>query len=114
MARAGLWSAMLILSLLVLPTLACSPSTPSPISPSPTAHPTPPSSLKPEEPSPSAALEESCRAIQTPSQGNFDQVGLRVGETAVDFTLRDIHGTEFRLSRLQEEKPVMMVFRSFT
>ncbi len=46
--------------------------------------------------------------------GGMDSAGLPVGATAVDFTLKDIHGTEFTLSRLLAEKPVVMVSGSFT
>ena len=50
----------------------------------------------------------------TQSSGNFDETGLAVEGTAVNFTLKDINGGEFRLSQLLVEKPVMMVFGSFT
>jgi hypothetical protein len=36
------------------------------------------------------------------------------GELAIDFTLKDVHGDEYRLSRLLAEKPVVMIFGSFT
>ena len=40
--------------------------------------------------------------------------GPDVGERPVDFTLKDIHGTEFTLSKALMSKPVLMVFGSFT
>lgn len=57
-------------------------------------------------------LRRNCQITQ--GSGNFDETGLAVGGTAVNFTLKDINGSEFRLSQLLAEKPVMMVFGSFT
>ena len=57
-------------------------------------------------------LKRNCQINR--GSGNFDQTGLAVGETAVNFTLKDINGSEFRLSRLLAEKPVLMIFGSFT
>ena len=57
-------------------------------------------------------LKRNCQITQ--GSGNFNETGLAVGETAVNFTLKDTNGTEFRLSRFLAEKPVMMVFGSFT
>ena len=37
-----------------------------------------------------------------------------VGDKAIDFALKDIHGTEFKLSQFLAEKPVVMVFGSYT
>lgn len=52
--------------------------------------------------------------LATAGSGDFDNVGLEIGELAINFTLMDIYGREFRLSRLLAEKPVVMVFGSFT
>ncbi len=57
-------------------------------------------------------LKRNCQV--TRGSGNFDQTGLAVGETAVNFTLTDINGSELRLSQLLAEKPVLMIFGSFT
>jgi len=46
--------------------------------------------------------------------GGFENVGLAVGETAVDFTLKDVQGNTVSLAGLLSEKPVVMVFGSFT
>lgn len=46
--------------------------------------------------------------------GVWDNQGLGVGDQAEDFTLKDIHGTEHALSQLVKEKPVVLVFGSFT
>ena len=59
-------------------------------------------------------LKKGCQFTQIVSGDNFDNVGLKVGQRAVDFRLRDIHGMEFELSRLLAEKPVVMVFGSCT
>lgn len=49
-----------------------------------------------------------------PPGSDVAAVGIKEGVKAVDFTLKDIHGNEFTLSRLLDEKPVVMVFGSFT
>ncbi len=55
------------------------------------------------------------RDIELPRlYGDFDNVGLTIGETAVDFTLKDVHGNTVSLRGLLSEKPVVMVFGSFT
>ena len=46
--------------------------------------------------------------------GELQKKGLKVGETAIDFTLSDIHGNEFTLSEMLKEKPVVMELGSFT
>ncbi|MFC2014383.1 hypothetical protein ACFLUP_00110 [Chloroflexota bacterium] len=45
---------------------------------------------------------------------NLAESGLAEGDTAVDFTLNDINGNMVNLSELLIEKPVLMVFGSFT
>ncbi len=40
--------------------------------------------------------------------------GVKTGDTAIEFTLKDIEGTSYSLSSLLETKPVLMVFGSFT
>ena len=40
--------------------------------------------------------------------------GLKIGETAIDFTLEDIDGAAVSLSGLLAERPVVMIFGSFT
>ena len=74
----------------------------------------PGSSDKHGEPVLSNALIRGCKPSRQPGSG-FETIGrLREGEKAVDFTLKDIDGNEFILSRLLAEKPVLMVFGSFT
>jgi len=51
---------------------------------------------------------------RTRRSGDFDDVGLAIGETAVDFTLRAIDRKAVSLGSLLGEKPVVMVFGSFT
>jgi len=60
----------------------------------------------------SDALVTGCRYVE--GSENFKRIGLDEGETAVDFTLKDTEGKEITLSSLLQEKPVMMVFGSFT
>lgn len=40
--------------------------------------------------------------------------GVKTGDTAIEFTLKDINGTSYSLSSLLETKPVLMVFGSYT
>jgi hypothetical protein len=61
-----------------------------------------------EEPVLSNNLKRDCQF--TP----FNNADLVVGEIAVNFTLKDIHASEFSLSQLLAEKPVLMIFGSFT
>ena len=58
------------------------------------------------------ALRRNCQI--TKGSSNFDKSGLAVGEPAVNFTLKDINNKELRLSQFLAEKPVVMVFGSFT
>jgi hypothetical protein len=60
----------------------------------------------------SDALLRSCEHAGAPR--NFSNSGLAVGETAVDFALQDTQGNIISLSDLLIEKPVAMVFGSFT
>ncbi len=60
----------------------------------------------------STALKRGC----WPGSGSVSlrNTGLAEGETAVEFTLRDIQGNPVSLSQLLDEKPVVIVFGSFT
>ena len=105
MIKAKLWLVMVIMALLVLLAVACSPVSDS------EATPTPSPTDELDEPWLSDDLKRDCQL--TPG-GNFDNAGLAIGETAVDFVLQDIHGSGFQLSRLLAEKPVVLIFGSFT
>jgi cytochrome oxidase Cu insertion factor (SCO1/SenC/PrrC family) len=107
-------------SLLLLLFGACSSPDTEPsaveLTPTPTltprAEPTPvPATLEPGGPVLSSALKRGC---QPPGSAGFANVGLAEGATAVDFTLKDTGGNEVSLSDLLREKPVVMVFGSFT
>ena len=50
---------------------------------------------------------------QSHNAGNV-RTSVAVGESAIDFTLRDPSGTPHSLSELLETKPVFMVFGAFT
>ena len=103
-----------------LPETTTTPPTPSPATVPPASAPTVPSELKTTHPSEtehrepilSNNLKRSCRINQ--GSEDFDTVGLSIGETAVNFMLKDVRGTEVQLSHLLAEKPVLMVFGSFT
>jgi hypothetical protein len=60
----------------------------------------------------SDALIRNCERSET--SRDFSNSGLAVGETAVDFTLQDTQGNIISLSGLLIEKPVVIVFGSFT
>lgn len=70
-------------------------------------------SLSPKEPVLSSQLTCNCPSGPTTNRG-FEKVGLNIGAKAIDFIIKDINGKEYRLSRLLAEKPVMLVFGSFT
>jgi len=104
MAGMKLCLVSVILCLLVFSSISCSSAPEFTTSPS--------GNTELEEPELSAVLKKDCSPAS--ARGDFGNIGLQVGEVAVNFTLRDIHGAEFRLSRFLAEKPVMMVFGSFT
>ncbi len=60
----------------------------------------------------SDALIRNCGRDKIPF--GFGRRGLVEGDTAIEFTLKDIHGNIVRLSGLLSEKPVVMIFGSFT
>ena len=109
MFRARLILITIVLGMAALLISGCHQS--SPIEPNSSPVQAPSTEAEPEKPVLSNALERSCQLAKS---DNFGNAGLRVGEKAVDFTLRDIYGTEFGLSQLLTEKPVVMVFGSFT
>ena len=121
----------------ITPELSKEPApapTPSP-EPKPAPQPDPPEKETPGEPPPAEptkpdsgngsndvnivigpvlpdTLNRNCQITQ--GSEDFDNTGLAIGETAIDFSLKDTTGNEFRLSHLLAEKPVMMAFGSFT
>ena len=117
MVKTRLYSVVMILGLLPLLLVACRPASTPALPPAieeperPTLS-NPPTIVEPEELALPTTLKRDYQL--TPGRSKFDNTGLAIGKTAVNFTLRDIYGTEFRLSRLLAEKPVMMVFGSFT
>ena len=54
--------------------------------------------------------------IRNCKEGDFanENVGLPVGEKAINFSLKDLKGNETSLAQLLAEKPVLMIFGSFT
>ena len=132
MDKVKVYLLLTILSLLPILFLACglvsTPTlTPTTEEPEESVIVTAPAETQPEEPVASSTsadtqveelvlsttLKRNCQLDQS-SFRNFDDAGPKIGEKAVNFTLKDISGNEFRLSRLLAEKPVMMVFGSFT
>jgi hypothetical protein len=86
----------------------------SDVPPEKTASPAPAVVVLPEEPALSDNLTRDCQLSEASAHSNFEDSGVGVGEMAINFTLRNIDGTEFKLSRFLAEKPVMMVFGAFT
>jgi cytochrome oxidase Cu insertion factor (SCO1/SenC/PrrC family) len=95
-----LWIVIGMLPMLILSLVACHPTSTSGSNPG-TEH---------NEPVLSGTLIGDCKAGQSPTEN----VGLPIGGKAINFTLKDVNGTEVRLSRLLAEKPVLMIFGSFT
>jgi len=104
--RVRLWLFVALLGLLALLVAACSPS--------PGATSTPPTSEQTEEPVLPSTLTRNCQPTQSSADSNFGNTGLSIEDKAINFTLQDIHGSESRLSQLLAEKPVLMLFGSFT
>ncbi len=73
---------------------------------SPTPAPTATSPLAPQLPT---NLIRGCRPL-----GARTSRGPDVGELAIDFTLRDVDGHEHTLSQLLADRPVVLIFGSFT
>ncbi len=82
------------------------------LAPVPAPAPTPASSSSPDSSVDgllsSDALTKGCQRSR-PS-GGFENVGLAVGESAIDFTLRDVDGNTFNLAQLLSEKPVVVIY----
>ena len=75
------------------------------------ASPAPPS----PEPQLSEALVTNYDMNKASGDDDFQGAGIALGETAVNFTLRDTSGETYRLSRiLADTRPVVMIFGSFT
>jgi len=122
MARCKPWLAVVLVSLSCTFIFACS-SAPESTQTTRESEQTPltteqnstlPIEIQLEEPALSDTLIRDCYPTGTSGGGNFNDIGLQIGEKAVNFTLRDIYGTEYRLSRLLAGKPVMMAFGSCT
>ena len=104
--RVRLWLFVALLGLLASLITACSPA--------PGTTSTPTTSEQTEEPVLPGTLTRNCQPAQSSADSNFGNTGLSIGDKAIDFTLQDTHGSESRLSQLLAEKPVLMLFGSFT
>jgi hypothetical protein len=69
-----------------------------------------PANTQQKTPALSGSLVSGCTAGQYPN----DDTGLRIGNKAVDFTLRNVDGNEVRLSAILSEKPVLLELGSFS
>ena len=110
--ESGLLVALSALVALMLFLAGCG-QTPSPSpspTPTPTETPTPTPSPDNGEPVLSEAIIGNCTADSFAS----DKTGLAVGTQAINFTLKQVDGTEVRLSKLLAERPVVLIFSSYT
>ena len=97
-----LWTLIGMLQVLLLLLVACNPA--------PTSTSTATTNVEHKEPVLSDTLIRDCKA------GDFasENVGLPIGEKAINFRLKDLKGTEISLSQLLADKPVLLIFGSFT
>ena len=108
--------AMLTLTSLLL--AACSPATQepavgkTPVDEQPTG--TPPVSTGVPEAPPGVSPVLSTDLVRGCERCNSSALGPQVGEPAIEFALMDVDGKRYVLSELLQEKPVVLVFGSFT
>jgi len=88
------------------------PATEDATTPVPTTSSPEPDEVALVEPDLPTNLTRGCDSVQL--DDNFDYAGLEGGKQAINFSSKDIHGDEFKLSTLLAEKPVLIVFGSFT
>ena len=62
---------------------------------------------------PETSLSKNCSPATITSSDTING-GLDTGDKAIDFTLADINSTQYRLSDLLEDKPVLMIFGAYT
>ena len=105
MTATRLTAIAIIILITVLLIVSCSPSqgTASAVS----VKQEEPDISKTEQPVLSDSLIRNCQREPRSSS-------VRTGNTAVDFTLKDTQGLEFNLASLLTEKPVLIIFGSFT
>ena len=97
----------ILAGLLMIPVACIEATAPTPM---PTLT---PSTLTPT-PSPERELLDVLVTNCTAEGFASDKIGLPVGSKAVNFTLKDVKDNEMSLSRLLDEKPVLLIFGSFT
>ncbi len=89
----------LLVAILLLPTGACADSKNVLIPPTPTLQRLPPA---------------TCPTVRTDRNYDFNGAGPGIGSTAIDFALKSTTGQMTTLSKLLAEKPVILIFGSFT
>ena len=126
---------------LVLLTTACAPALPLTIEPSKTLEvglvaqieanstaeieeqfytlpPEPTETIAPSRLLPSSELQSYCLPWldENPSQLSNIRLenGIKEGDSAIDFSLKDVHGERHRLSDLLETKPVLLILGGYT
>lgn len=131
----------LSLPALVLLITACAPAFPKPIEPSITLDaglaaqteasstpemeehfdpvpPEPTETIAPSRLLPSSELQSYCLPwldeSPSPSSSIRLENGIMEGDSAVDFSLKDVHGETHRLSDLLETKPVLLILGGYT
>ncbi len=80
--------------------------------------PKPTETITPSRLSPSSELQSYCLPWldENPSPSNSIRLenGIKEGDSAVDFSLKDVQGETHRLSDLLEIKPVLLILGGFT
>jgi hypothetical protein len=103
----------LLLALFVSGALACGDS-----SPTDTQNPGPPESptidLRRELELTSNCYDWPAQEFSAANHAEATRASVVEGDQAIDFTLKDTDGVEYRLSELLRTRPVLIVFGSFT
>lgn len=104
---------LLLLALLAACGTAAPTATPGAVPPSPTASATPTVTPTPRPVPPS--LEAASKLLRRCDQGQSSSARpMTPGQLAIDFTLKDTKDNAYTLSSLLANKPVVMIFGSFT
>ncbi len=56
----------------------------------------------------------TCPTVRTDRNYDFNGAGPGIGNTAIDFALKSTEGKIITLSKILAEKPVLLIFGSFT
>jgi cytochrome oxidase Cu insertion factor (SCO1/SenC/PrrC family) len=107
-------SKVLLFGLILGAAFACSDSAPTDAggTSNPPATPTP--ALRRELELTSNCFNWPAQEFSVVNHVDDNETSVTEGDQAIDFTLKDTEGVEYRLSQLLRTKPVLIVFGSFT